>query len=107
LFELGRYTEARDILLVYLESHPEDLESIIRLGDIYSALGDFTSSSLYLNNVIAAGYKSKSEIERRLAYNYAALGDQAGMLKVLSYLIQESDVTEDDYAVAISLALRE
>lgn len=107
LFELGRYTEARDILLVYLESHPEDLESIIRLGDIYSALGDFTSSSLYLNNVIAAGYKNKSEIERRLAYNYAALGDQAGMLKVLSYLIQESDVTEDDYAVAISLALRE
>jgi hypothetical protein len=29
------------------------------------------------------------------------------MLKVLSYLIQEQDVTEDDYAVAISLALRE
>ncbi len=27
------------------------------------------------------------------------------MLKVLSYLIQETDVTEDDFAVAISLAL--
>jgi hypothetical protein len=29
------------------------------------------------------------------------------MLKVLSYLLQESDVTEDDYAVAISLALKQ
>jgi predicted Zn-dependent protease len=29
------------------------------------------------------------------------------MLKVLSYLLQETDVTADDYAVAISLALRE
>ena len=29
------------------------------------------------------------------------------MLKVLSYLLQESDVMEDDYAVAISLALRQ
>jgi hypothetical protein len=27
------------------------------------------------------------------------------MLKVLGYLIQEPDVTEDDFAVAISLAL--
>lgn len=83
LFELGRYTEARDILLVYLETNPNDLESIIRLGEIYSALGDFTTSSLYLNNVITAGYKNKSEIERQLAYNYAALGDHVGMLKVL------------------------
>lgn len=107
LFELGRYTEARDILLVYLETNPDDLESVIRLGEIYAAIGDFTTSSLYLNNVITAGYKNKSEIERRLAYNYAAIGDTVGMLKVLGYLIQETDVTEDDYAVAISLALRE
>lgn len=26
------------------------------------------------------------------------------MMKVLNYLLQESDVTEEDYAVAISLA---
>jgi hypothetical protein len=29
------------------------------------------------------------------------------MLKVLSYLIQETDATEDDFAVAISLALHQ
>ncbi len=87
--------------------NPNDIETIIRLGDIYVSLGDYATSSLYLNNAITAGYKNKSEIERRLAYNYAALGDHVGMLKVLAYLIQETDVTIDDYSVAISLALRE
>ncbi len=29
------------------------------------------------------------------------------MMKVLNYLLQEPDVTEDDYAVAISSALSE
>jgi tetratricopeptide (TPR) repeat protein len=107
LYELGRYSDARDILLAYLESNPQDLESISRLGEIYVYLGDYATSSLYLNNAVTAGYPHKTELERRLAYNYAALGDHAGMLKVLSYLLQESDVTEDDYAVAVSLALRQ
>ncbi|MBC7503517.1 hypothetical protein H7169_00940 [Candidatus Gracilibacteria bacterium] len=107
LYELGKYSEARDILLSYLESNSQDLETVSRLGDIYVYLGDYVTSSLYLNNAVMAGYPHKSEIERRLAYNYAALGDNPAMLKVLTYLLQESDVTEDDYAVAVSLALRE
>jgi hypothetical protein len=49
----------------------------------------------------------KTNLERRLAYNYSLLGDTVGMMKVLNYLLQEADVTEDDYAVAISTALRE
>lgn len=107
LYELGKYSQARDILLQYLEHNPKDIESIVRLGEIFTALGDYTTSILYLNNAILAGYQHKIEIERRLAYNYAELWDHTAMLKVLSYLIQEQDVTEDDYAVAISLALRE
>ncbi len=107
LFELGKYTDARDILLTYLEANPKDIESISRLGEIYVYLGDYSTSNLYLNNALTEGYSHKTEIERRLAYNYAALGNHAGMLKVLSYLLQESDVMEDDYAVAISLALSE
>lgn len=107
LYELGKYSEARDILLSYLESNSQDLETVSRLWDIYVYLGDYVTSSLYLNNAVMAGYPHKSEIERRLAYNYAALGDNPAMLKVLTYLLQESDVTEDDYAVAVSLALRE
>ena len=54
-----------------------------------------------------AGYTPKTTIERRLAYNYAKIGDKEGMKKVLTYLLQETDVKEDDYAVAISLAIRQ
>lgn len=52
LFELGKYTLSRDILLNYIEQNPKDLESIIKLGEIYATLGDYTTSSLYLNNAI-------------------------------------------------------
>ncbi len=107
LYELWHYSEARDILLSYLESNPLDIETISRLGEIYVYLGDYTTSNLYLNNAVTAWYPHKTELERRLAYNYAAQGDSVSMLKVLSYLLQEPDVTEDDYAVAISLALRQ
>jgi tetratricopeptide (TPR) repeat protein len=105
LYELGKYTQARDILLKYIEENLKDLESIVKLGEIYASIWDFSTSSLYLNNAVTAWYQHKTEIERRLAYNYGALGDTASMLKVLSYLIQETDATEDDFAVAISLAL--
>lgn len=107
LYELGKYTQARDMLLLYIEENPKDLESIVKLGEIYASLWDFATSSLYLNNAVTAWYRHKTEIERRLAYNYSALGDNVSMLKVLSYLIQETDATEDDFAVAISLALHQ
>lgn len=42
-----------------------------------------------------------------LAYNYFLLGDTVGMMKVLNYLLQESDATEDDYTVGISAAINE
>lgn len=90
----------------YLESYPNDIETIIRLGRIFYRLGDYATSNLYLNNAITQGYAKKTEIERQLAYNYAAMGKYDNMLKVLSYLLQEDDVNEDDYAVAISLAFR-
>lgn len=106
LYELGLNTSARDILLSYLEQNPKDLETIIRLGEIYYRLGDYATSNLYLNNAVTNGYPKKTEIERRLAYNYAAMQDYPSMIKVLSYLLQESDASEDDYAVAISLALQ-
>ncbi len=105
LYELGKYSQARDMLLSYMQENPKDLDSIIKLGEIYASLWDYVTSSLYLNNALTAGYTHKTQIERRLAYNYAAINDRASMLKVLSYLIQEKDVMEDDFAVAISLAL--
>ena len=58
-----------------------------------------------MNNAILAGYTPKINLERRLAYNYSLLSDTVGMMKVLNYLLQEQDATEDDYAVAISAAI--
>lgn len=105
LFELGKYEEAKKYLLQYLEKKPKDLESIIRMGEAHFFLGNYVSSNLYLNNAIIAGYTPKTNLERRLAYNYSLLDDSVGMMKVLNYLLQEKDATEDDYAVAISAAL--
>lgn len=105
LFELGKYSDAREILSSYLEQNPNDLEVIIRLWEASTYLGDYTNANLYLNNAIIAGYTPKTLLERRLAYNYSKLWDTQWMMNVLSYLLQEADVKEDDYAVAISLAL--
>lgn len=105
LYELGKYQESRDLMLDYFSHNPDDMEIIIRLGEVYTFLEDYATANLYFNNAIVAGYKPKTILERRLAYNYAKLGDTAGMTKVLSYLLQEDDAAEDDFAVAISLAI--
>lgn len=107
LYELGKYSDAKDLLLSSLNDAPKDLEVIIRLGEVFAYLGDYKTANLYLNNAILAGYTPKTLLERRLAYNYAKIGDKEWMQKVLAYLLQESDVTEDDYAVAVSLAFEQ
>lgn len=105
LVKLAKYSEAKRALLSYLEAYPNDLEVIARLGEVYALMKDYATSSLYLNNAILAWYRPKTELERQLAYNYSALSDTENMTKVLSYLLQEEDVRETDFAVAISLAL--
>lgn len=105
LFWLGFYNESKSLLLLYLEKHPQDTETIVKLGEIAFELKDYVTSNLYLNNAILAGYTPKTNLERRLAYNYSLLGDTVGMTKVLGYLIQEHDASVEDFAVAISLSL--
>ena len=106
-YELWNYGDAKQHLLSYIEKNPEDLESVVRLGQIYAYLNDIVASNLSLNNAILAGYHPKTDLERRLAYNYSLLGDTPALMRVMNYLLQESDVREDDYAVWISLALSE
>lgn len=107
LFELGKYEWAKKYLLEYLERNPSDIETIIRMGEISAKIGDYVASNLYLNNAITAGYMPKTNLERRLAYNYSLLWDTVGMLKVMNYLLQEADATEDDFAVGVSLAIQD
>lgn len=107
LFELGKYEESKKYILDYLSSNPRDIDCIIRLWEIFFHLSDYVSSNLYLNNAITAWYTPKTNLERRLAYNYSMLDDMVGMMKVLGYLLQEEDATEDDFAVGISVAMKE
>jgi Tfp pilus assembly protein PilF len=92
--------------LSQLEKYPKDLETIIRLGDVFFRQSDYATANLYFNNAIIAGYTHKTDIERKLAYSYAQLRDVPAMMKVLAYLLEEPDATDDDAAVAISLALQ-
>lgn len=107
LYELGEYDPAKKLLLQYLEKNPNDLESIVRIGELSFHIGDYSTSNLYINNAILAGYTPKTDLERRLIFNYSLLGDTAGALKVFGYLLQETDLSEDDFAVGISFALEQ
>ena len=72
---LGKYEKARDMLTNYLELFPKDTDTIIALGEVYFALGDYTLSNLYLNNAILTDTSDKISLERRLAYNYIMMDD--------------------------------
>lgn len=75
LYELGKYKDSVTILLEYFEKNPDDMEVVIRLGEAHTHLGDYVNANLYFNNAISAGYSPKTILERRMAYNYAKLGD--------------------------------
>ncbi|GAB0174847.1 MAG: hypothetical protein HHAS10_07260 [Candidatus Altimarinota bacterium] len=105
LFSLGEYDASKKLFLQYIEHDPKDLESMVFLGEIHFFLKDYITSNLYLNNAILAGYTPKTDLERRLAYNYSLLSDTNSLMKVMNYLLQEPDVLEDDVAVGVSTAL--
>lgn len=75
LYELGKYQEARDLLLDYYATNPNDMEVVIRLGETYTFLADYATANIYFNNAIIGGYKPKTILERHLAYNYAKMND--------------------------------
>jgi len=66
---------------------------------------DFETSNIYFNNAVLGGYKPKTVVERKLAYNYYVLTLKKNMFQVLGYLVMEPDVTEYDMNNAIYLAL--
>jgi hypothetical protein len=62
---------------------------------------------MYFNTAVLNGYMPKTELERRLIYNYYTLGDIKSMFKIFRYLLKESDVKEDDFIIAVHTALQE
>jgi hypothetical protein len=66
---------------------------------------DYETSNIYFNKAVLGGYKPKTVVERKLAYNYYVLDLPKNMFQVLGYLMLAPDVTEPDITNAIYLAL--
>ena len=106
-YELGKYREANDFLGKYYAFDTKDIHIAYMLGLTNYYLEDFVTSNLYFNTAVLGGYTPKTELERRLLYNYFILGDTKGMFKVFRYLLREPDVGEDDFVIAVHIATEE
>ncbi len=106
-YELGKYREANTYLGKYYAFDPKDVSTAYTLGLTNYYLEDYTTSNLYFNTAVLNGYTPKTELERRLLYNYYILGDKKGMFKIFRYLLKEADATENDFIIAVHIAMEE
>lgn len=102
---IGSYDRSQAALNKYKKLEPKDPEVDFILGLINFEKSDYETSNIYFNNAVLGGYKPKTVVERKLAYNYYVLGLTKNMFQVLGYLVLEPDVTEYDINNAIYLAL--
>lgn len=106
-FELGDYRKANEMLKRYFDAEPKDVQVAYALGIINYYLEDYAMSNLYFNNAVINGYRPKTELERRLVYNYYLMGDKRGTFKIFRYLLDEADSTKEDYEIAVFTAIEE
>ena len=104
-FELWKYKEANNILARYYTFDPKNVKIAYTLGLTNYYLEDFSTSNLYYNTAVLNGYAPKTELERRMVYNYFMLDDRKSMFKIFRYLLDEADVSDDDYIIAIHTAV--
>jgi hypothetical protein len=102
---IGAYDRSQAALSKYKKIEPKDPEVDFVLGLINFEKKDYETSNIYFNNAVLGGYKPKTVVERKLAYNYYVLGLKKNMFQVLGYLMIEPDITESDVNNAIYLAL--
>ena len=74
------------------------------LGIVNYFKSDFSTSNLYFNSAVLNGYTPKTELERRLIYNYVLLGDTTGAFKIFRFLLDENDVLPEDYHIALFIS---
>ncbi|EKD30363.1 MAG: hypothetical protein ACD_78C00076G0001 [uncultured bacterium (gcode 4)] len=106
-YELGKYKEANVYLGKYYAFDTKDISTAYTLGLTNYYLEDYATSNLYFNTAVLNGYTPKTELERRLIYNYYTLWDKKGMFKIFRYLLKEPDVSEDDFIIAVHIATEE
>lgn len=72
-YELGDYPGAAKYLEQYYTLEPKDVEVAYMLGIVNYYKADYSTSNLYFNSAVLNGYTPKTELERRLVYNYVLL----------------------------------
>jgi len=103
-YELGDYASAAKYLEQYYTLEPKDVEVAYMLGIVNYYKADYATSNLYFNSAVLNGYTPKTELERRLVYNYVLLGDTTGAFKIFRFLLDEEDVLAEDYQIALFIA---
>ncbi|MDQ1343456.1 MAG: hypothetical protein QG650_175 [Patescibacteria group bacterium] len=106
-FEYGNYDRANAMLKRYFDFDPKDVQVAYALGIINYYLEDYATSNLYFNNAVINGYRPKTELERRLVYNYYLMDDKKGTFKIFRYLLEEEDSTNEDFEIAVFTAIEE
>lgn len=106
-YELGNYKKSNEYLQRYYQLEPKDVTVTYILWIINFYLENYISSNLYFNAAVLNWYSPKTELQKRLAYNYYIIWDKKNMLKVFRYILDEKDTTQDDYSVALFTAIEE
>lgn len=104
-YMIGSYDRSQAALSKYKKYEPKDPEADFLLGLIHFEKWDYETSNIFFNNAVLWGYKPKTVVERKLAYNYYVLGLTKNMFQVLWYLVLEPDITQSDMSNAVYLAL--
>lgn len=104
-FMIGQYERSQWVLGKYKKLEPKDAEVDFILWLIHFEKEDYETSNIYFNKAVLGGYKPKTVVERKLAYNYYVLDLPKNMFQVLGYLMLEPDVAEADITNAVYLAL--
>lgn len=106
-YELWKYKDAKKYLLDFNKINKEKLNSDdpkvnYMLWVINIKLHEYILSNIYFIKALKSGYENKSDISRRLIYNYYLSWDNEKMLSEFKALIENStNINSTDYSLGI------
>lgn len=106
-YEIWNYTEAKKYLLEYNKIDSSDPKVNYMLGIININLHEYILSNIYFTKALKSWYENKSEISRRLIYNYYLDWSSTDkMINEFKNLINNLDwLNSTDYSLAIYYTL--
>ncbi len=102
-YELWSYIEAKINLLEYNKLVQNDNEASFFLWVIYEKLHEYILSTIHFNKAIEIWYKDKTDVYKRILYNYYELWDIDKILNTFNIMLtkNDSELKLDDYNLAI------